>query len=152
MNETTPGERHHRITNNNAIDLHVGKRLRLRRTLLGLSQEQLGAELNITFQQVQKYERGSNRVSASRLWDISQLLDVDISYFFEDMSAETRARSPRRMSDAPKVAETPDDQIDPMARRETLELVRSYYSIKRTSVRKKVAGLVKSIASTLDDA
>ena len=58
MNDDTPVERHHRITNNNAIDLHVGKRVRLRRTLLGLSQEQLGAELNITFQQVQKYERG----------------------------------------------------------------------------------------------
>ena len=58
MNDDTAVERHHRITNNNAIDLHVGKRVRLRRTLLGLSQEQLGAELNITFQQVQKYERG----------------------------------------------------------------------------------------------
>ena len=59
------------ITNNNAIDMHVGKRVRLRRTLPGMSQEQLGIELNITFQQVQKYERGANRVSASRLWDIS---------------------------------------------------------------------------------
>jgi len=74
-------ERNFRITNNNAIDMHVGKRVRLRRTLLGMSQEQLGAELNITFQQVQKYERGANRISASRLWDISQILDVPISYF-----------------------------------------------------------------------
>ena len=73
------------VTNNNAVDVHVGKRIRLRRTLLGYSQEQLAHGLSITFQQVQKYERGSNRVSASRLWDISQLLDVDISYFFEDM-------------------------------------------------------------------
>jgi ribosome-binding protein aMBF1 (putative translation factor) len=74
-------ERNFRITNNNAIDMHVGKRVRLRRTLLGMSQEQLGAELNVTFQQVQKYERGANRISASRLWDISQILDVPISYF-----------------------------------------------------------------------
>ena len=73
-------ERNFRITNNNAIDMHVGKRVRLRRTLLGMSQEQLGAELNVTFQQVQKYERGANRISASRLWDISQILDVPISY------------------------------------------------------------------------
>ena len=153
MSEIKPGaSKNFMVTNNNAVDVHVGKRIRQRRTLLGLSQDQLSATLNITFQQVQKYERGANRVSASRLWDISQILDVEIGYFFEDMSAETRARSPRRMSDAPKVAETPDDQIDPMTRRETLELVRSYYSIKRTSVRKKVAGLVKSIASTLDDA
>ena len=74
-------EQNFRITNNNAIDMHVGKRVRLRRTLLGMSQEQLGAELNVTFQQVQKYERGANRISASRLWDISQILDVPISYF-----------------------------------------------------------------------
>ena len=67
----SPLERNFRITNNNAIDKHVGKRVRLRRTLLGLSQEQLGAELNVTFQQVQKYERGANRISASRLWDFS---------------------------------------------------------------------------------
>ena len=64
-------ERNFRITNNNDIDMHVGKRVRLRRTLLGMSQEQLGTELNITFQQVQKYERGANRVSASPLWDVS---------------------------------------------------------------------------------
>ena len=82
-------ERNFRITNNNAIDLHVGKRLRLRRTLLGMSQEQLGAELNITFQQVQKYERAANRISASRLWDMSQILDVPINYFFDDMSETT---------------------------------------------------------------
>ena len=82
-------ERNFRITNNNAIDMHVGKRVRLRRTLLGMSQEQLGAELNVTFQQVQKYERGANRISASRLWDISQILDVPISYFFDDMSEGT---------------------------------------------------------------
>ena len=78
-------ERNFRITNNNAIDMHVGKRVRLGRTLLGMSQEQLGAELNVAFQQVQKYERGANRISASRLWDISQILDVPISYFFDDM-------------------------------------------------------------------
>ena len=85
MTDRQPLERHNRITNNNAIDLHVGKRLRLRRTLLGMSQEQLGAELNITFQQVQKYERGANRISALRLWDMSQILDVPVSYFFDDM-------------------------------------------------------------------
>jgi transcriptional regulator with XRE-family HTH domain len=79
-------ERNFRITNNNAIDMDVGKRVRLRRTLLGMSQEQLGTELNITFQQVQKYERGANRISASHLWDIGQILDVPISYFFDDMS------------------------------------------------------------------
>src|SRR3546814_12335615 len=74
----------YQITNNNPIDVHVGRRVRLRRTLLGMSQEQLGDALNITFQQVQMYERGSNRISAYRLWDIRQLLDVPVMFFFED--------------------------------------------------------------------
>ena len=77
------------------------KRLQLWRTLLGLSQEQLGAELNVTFQQVQKYERGANRISASRLWDMSQILDVPVSYFFDDMSETTMRSSP---SDAPRLS------------------------------------------------
>ena len=88
-------DKYFRVTNNNAVDVHVGKRVRLRRTLLGMSQEQLGASLNITFQQVQKYERGANRISASRLWDISQILDVQISYFFDDMSQDKMKSSPR---------------------------------------------------------
>ena len=87
----------YQITNNNPIDVHVGRRVRLRRTLLGMSQEQLGDALNITFQQVQKYERGSNRISASRLWDIGQILDVPVSFFFDDISDDTAAHSPRRM-------------------------------------------------------
>jgi transcriptional regulator with XRE-family HTH domain len=150
MNETTPGERHHRITNNNAIDLHVGKRLRLRRTLFGLSQEQLGAELNITFQQVQKYERGANRISASRLWDMSQILDVPVNYFFDDMSETTMRNSPRRVARGIDDLDSGDGKIkDPMARRETLELVRAYYSIEQAKVRKRVAEMVKSIATTL---
>ena len=77
-------EQNFRITNNNAIDMHVGKCVRLRCKLLGMTKEQLGAELNVTVQQVRKYERGANRISASRLWDISQILDVPISYFFDE--------------------------------------------------------------------
>jgi ribosome-binding protein aMBF1 (putative translation factor) len=67
------------------IDVHVGSRIRLRRTLMGLSQERLGEALGLTFQQVQKYERGVNRVGASRLFDLSRVLDVPISFFFDDM-------------------------------------------------------------------
>jgi len=137
-----------RITNNNAIDVHVGRRVRLRRTLLGLSQEQLGEALSITFQQVQKYERGSNRISASRLWDIGQILDVPVSFFFDDMSDDTKDHSPRKMKigDAGEVGETP---LDPMARRETLELVRAYYQISYTSVRKRITEMVKAVATSL---
>ncbi|MEK9620917.1 MAG: helix-turn-helix transcriptional regulator [Alphaproteobacteria bacterium] len=150
MAATDQVERNFRVTNNNAIDMHVGKRIRLRRTLLGMSQEQLGSELDITFQQVQKYERGANRVSASRLWDISQILDSPINYFFDDMSENTMRSSPRRVSRGADDVDLSDEQTkDPMARRETLELVRTYYSIKTPLVRKRVSDMVKSIAVTL---
>ncbi len=144
-------DKNFRVTNNNAVDVHVGKRVRLRRTLLGMSQEQLGAALDITFQQVQKYERGANRVSASRLWDISQILDVKISYFFDDMTDDTMKASPRRMSRGDVSLDDNDERRDPMARRETLELVRTYYSIEKPKVRKRIADMVKSIAQTINE-
>jgi transcriptional regulator with XRE-family HTH domain len=138
----------YRITNNNAIDVHVGRRVRVRRTLLGMSQEQLGDALSITFQQVQKYERGSNRVSASRLWDIGQILEVPVSFFFEDMTDDTKDHSPRKMKtgDAAEVGDTP---LDTMARRETLELVRAYYQITNAGVRKRITEMVKAVANSL---
>lgn len=144
-------DKNFRVTNNNAIDMHVGKRVRLRRTLLGLSQEHLGAALNITFQQVQKYERGANRISASRLWDISQILDASIGYFFDDMSSQTKLASPRKISRDAQKAPEDDFERDPMARRETLELVRTYYSISEPNVRKRLAELIKSVAGTIND-
>jgi transcriptional regulator with XRE-family HTH domain len=140
-----------KVTNNNAIDMHVGKRVRVRRTLLGMSQEQLGKSLNITFQQVQKYERGANRISASRLWDISQILDVQISHFFDDMTDDTMRSSPRRVSSGERVDFDDGNVRDPMARRETLELVRTYYSIEKAKVRKRITEMVKSIAATINE-
>ena len=144
-------DKNFRVTNNNAVDVHVGKRVRLRRTLVGMSQEQLGASLNITFQQVQKYERGANRISASCLWDISQILDVQISYFFGDMTDDTKRSSPRRVSRGENIEF--DDAIvcDSMARRETLELVRTYYSIESLKVRKRISEMVKSLAATINE-
>src|ERR1700758_2919403 len=79
------------------VDVHVGSRVRLRRTLLGMSQEKLGTALGLTFQQVQKYERGANRIGSSRLWDLSRALDVSIAYFFEDMDDQTQHFSPRNL-------------------------------------------------------
>jgi transcriptional regulator with XRE-family HTH domain len=150
-------ERHFQITNNNAVDMHVGQRLRLRRTLLGLSQEQLGTELNITFQQVQKYERAANRISASRLWDTSQILDVPINYFFDDMSDTNMQSSPRRVAGGKDGGGNIAGNVgagavlDPMARRETLELVRAYYNIESAPARKRVTEMVKTIATTLTE-
>src|SRR5258706_10394778 len=75
----------------NPTDVHVGARVRLRRTLLGLSQEKLGEAIGLTFQQVQKYERGANRIGASRLWELSGVLDVPVQFFFGEMSQDTVA-------------------------------------------------------------
>ena len=133
-------ERNCRITNNNAIDMHVGKRVRLRRTLLGMSQEQLGAELNVTFQQVQKYERGANRISASHLWDIIQVPDVPISCFFDDMSEGIMCSLPCWISRGDSAGALKGNLIkDPMVGRETLELVQTYYTIVKPAVRKRIA-------------
>lgn len=129
------------------IDIHVGSRIRLRRTLLGMSQERLGEALGLTFQQVQKYERGVNRVGASRLFDLSRVLDVPISFFFDDMpdsvASTFAANSGRRTAGLAELSDTVAD--DTMSRRETLELVRAYYRITDPAVRKRVFELIKSM-------
>lgn len=130
------------------IDVHVGTRVRLRRTLLGMSQERLGEALGLTFQQVQKYERGVNRVGASRLFDLSRVLDVPISFFFDDMPESLSVAfggqpSGRRVAG---FADTQDGFADDtLNRRETLELVRAYYRITDPAVRKRVFDLIKSM-------
>jgi transcriptional regulator with XRE-family HTH domain len=133
------------------IDVHVGSRVRLRRTLLGMSQEKLGEALGLTFQQVQKYERGVNRIGASRLFDLARVLDVPVSFFFDDMpdamggnpAVNGRRGGGLGFSEA---QEGFDD--DTLHRRETLELVRAYYRITDPSVRKRVFDLIKSLAPT----
>ena len=129
----------------NPIDVHVGTRVRLRRTLLGMSQEKLGDALGLTFQQVQKYERGANRIGASRLYDLSRVLDVPVSFFFDDIKAETIEASQAEPGgrEAPGAAYEPD----PMMRRETLELVRAYYRIPDTQIQRRLFDLTKAIAN-----
>ncbi len=128
------------------IDVHVGSRIRLRRTLMGMSQERLGEALGLTFQQVQKYERGVNRVGASRLYDLSRVLDVPISFFFDDMpDASNGGRSATHVAGFADRAEFGSQGDDPLAKRETLELVRAYYRITDPSVRKRVFDLIKSM-------
>ena len=129
----------------NPIDKHVGGRVRQRRMLLGMSQEKLGEAIGLTFQQVQKYERGANRIGASRLYDLSQVLDVPVSYFFDDMDEETAGASPRSI--AGLMEEGNEFDADPMTKRETLELVRAYYKIRDNTVRKKIFELAKAIAA-----
>jgi transcriptional regulator with XRE-family HTH domain len=129
----------------NPIDVHVGARIRLRRTLLGISQTALAETIGLTFQQVQKYEKGTNRVSSSRLVDVANALDVDVSYFFQEMSSTTEKQIPAMLMNA-KSLPVVDDEKDSMARRETLELVRAYYKIRDPAVRKRLRELVGSVA------
>src|SRR5580658_5009530 len=129
------------------IDVHVGARIRLRRTLLGMSQERLGEALGLTFQQVQKYERGVNRVGASRLFDLSRVLDVPIGFFFDDMpdslASSFGGQAGRRL---PTFSDPQDGFADDtLNRRETLELVRAYYRITDPAIRKRVFELIKSM-------
>lgn len=135
----------------NPIDVYVGARVKMRRTLLGMSQEKLGEAIGLTFQQVQKYERGLNRISASRLFDISKVLEVPISFFFEEMDEQVAELSPRMLAGVAELAEEPVTfDYDPMTRRETLELVRYYYKIPDRRVAKRLFDLVKSMASSFD--
>lgn len=101
------------------VDVHVGQKIRQRRWLTGMTQQRLAELVGIKFQQIQKYETGANRVSASRLWDISEALDVDVSFFFEGLqTSEALAKE--------KVKNVPDDV---MGDKEAMDLIRSYYSI-----------------------
>ncbi len=133
----------------NPIDVHVGARVRARRTLLGLSQMVLGDALGITFQQQQKYETGSNRISASRLYGLSKLLDVDISYFFDEMDQATKSESPARLiqQKSRRSPQKPPKSEDPLHKRETLEFVRAYYRIKDPKIRGHVRKLIQTTAS-----
>ncbi|MEQ9643681.1 MAG: helix-turn-helix transcriptional regulator [Alphaproteobacteria bacterium] len=133
-------------SNPNPVDIHVGGRVRLRRTLMGMSQEKLGEALGLTFQQVQKYERGTNRIGSSRLYQLSRILDVPVSFFFDDMADEGAATGFAEPGQA-------GFEHDQMTRRETLELVRAYYRITDPQVRRRVYELMKSLGGevTLSD-
>ena len=127
----------------NPVDTHVGSRVRLRRTMLGMSQEKLGEILGITFQQVQKYEKGSNRIGASRLQRISEVLGVPVSFFFEDAPG----------SDAPRngLQETGTDYVvDFLSTSEGLQLNRAFVKISDPKVRRRVIELVRTLADSSD--
>src|SRR5262249_28105749 len=131
----------------NPVDVHVGNRLRLRRTLLGMSQEKLGEAIGLTFQQVQKYERGANRIGASRLWDLSLVLNCPVSYFYEEMSDGVANSSPRNLyrpnPEPMPVTLDAQQKDDLVVNRETLDLVRAYYAIKEERVRRRICDLTK---------
>jgi transcriptional regulator with XRE-family HTH domain len=126
----------------NPTDVHVGARVRLRRNMLGLSQEKLGELIGLTYQQVQKYEHGANRIGASRLHELSRVLDVSVSFFFDDTDP---VRAPARGG----FAEPPAEELkaDPLRKQETIELVRAYSSIDNVAVRRRLLDLAKALAA-----
>lgn len=129
----------------NPIDIHVGSRIRLRRTMLGMSQEKLGEALGITFQQIQKYEKGTNRVGASRLQNISTILNVPVSFFFEDAPGDPQTSQPGMAE-----ANSSNYVVDFLSSSEGLQLNRAFIKIPDPKVRRKLVDLVKSLASEPD--
>ncbi len=139
-----------RVENPDPVDIHVGARLRLRRNLLGMSQDQLGKASGLTFQQIQKYERGINRMGASRLFQMGQILKVPVTYFFDDMS--------QLVGENMGLAENPQAVLEDVGgarnllnRRETLELIRAYYRITDPRQRRKIYELIKAMSDKDED-
>ena len=127
------------------VDVHVGARMRQRRTLLGMSQEKLGDALGLTFQQVQKYEKGTNRIGASRLQQISHILQVPVAFFFE--GAPNLHGSSEGMKDAPSPAYVSDF----LATSEGLSLTKAFMRIKEPKLRRRIVDLVEEIAGEDED-
>ncbi|MGH1418996.1 MAG: helix-turn-helix domain-containing protein [Hyphomicrobiaceae bacterium] len=129
----------------NPVDVHVGSRVRLRRMLLGMSQEKLGDQLGLTFQQVQKYEKGVNRIGASRLFDLAQVLGVPIQFFYEE--APTPNGQPANQ--APGFAEAPAEGfvVEFLSSRDGLELNKAFVRITDPRVRRSIVELVRSLAN-----
>ena len=124
----------------NPIDVHVGSRVRLRRTMLGISQEKLGEHLGITFQQIQKYEKGANRIGASRLQEIARVLNTPVSFFFEDSPGTAAA------AQGFGEGESSDYVVDFLSSTEGLQLNRAFIKITDAKVRKKIVERVRALA------
>jgi len=130
----------------NPIDVHVGSQLKLRRILLGLSQERLAEELGITFQQVQKYEKGLNRIGASRLWDLAQVLGVSVAYFYENIDENSQNKSPRKISGQLSLSDNPQEfDMSILLNKDIRDLINAYLQIPDTKVAKNILSLVLSM-------
>lgn len=130
----------------NPVDVAVGKKICERRNELGWSMEKLASALGLTFQQIQKYEKGTNRVSASRLYDISRVLGVAVDYFFADIDEDVDIKSPRQVL-SKEVLEKIDD---PMTWKESIILADAYYQIKNRDLARTLLNLMMSISSSAD--
>lgn len=127
----------------NPVDKHVGERVRMRRMVLGMSQERLGEQLGLTFQQVQKYEKGVNRVGASRLFDLAHVLGVPIQYFYENMPSSLSGHA-----SAPGMADAPGESYvaDFLSSRDSIELNKAFARITDPRIRRSIVDMVRSVA------
>lgn len=125
----------------NPIDVHVGSRVRLRRMLIGMSQEKLGEQLGLTFQQIQKYEKGTNRIGASRLYQISQILSVPVQFFYDDFGQPEAAAMPGGFAEP-----SGENVMEFVSSAEGLALNRSYARISDAAVRRRILDLVRALA------
>src|SRR5271166_5229486 len=133
----------------NPVDVHVGSRVRYRRMIVGMSQEKLGEKMNLTFQQIQKYEKGTNRIGASRLFQLSRILDVPVGYFFEDAFANSAPASAVHGLHEP---EQEGYLLDFLSSREGLDLNKAFAKIQDPKVRRRVIDLVRALSDEKVDA
>jgi len=133
----------------NPVDVHVGSRVRYRRMIIGMSQEKLGEKMNLTFQQIQKYEKGTNRIGASRLFQLSKILEVPVGYFFEDAFASS---APAQASHGLHEPQQEGYLLDFLNSREGLDLNKAFAKIHDPKVRRRVIDLVRALSEEKLDA
>ncbi len=139
------GPTHGRTGKPGPVDAHIGARVRARRRLLAMRQETLGKALGVSFQMVQQYERGTVRISAAQLYDMANALDCPVGFFFDYMPAAVAAS--KTAQGGSRAEEAPSYDLDPMATRETLQLVRAYYNISDPQVRERLFAMVKALGA-----
>jgi transcriptional regulator with XRE-family HTH domain len=131
------------------VDAHVGKRIRMRRVFLNISQEKLAELVGVTFQQIQKYERGANRIAASRLLEFSRALDVKVDFFYEGLPEVGSKKLRHGLSDNAQQSQVADDRL---YSKETLELMKIYYSVKNDRKRKELLKIIRSMVENIQAA
>ena len=141
------GPKHGRTGKPGPVDAHIGTRVRARRRLLAMRQETLGKALGVSFQMVQQYERGAVRISAAQLYDMANALDCPVGFFFDYMPAAAAAS--KTAQEASRAEQAPNYELDPVVKRETLQLVRAYYNISDTRVRERLFAMVMTLGEEL---
>ena len=137
----------------NPVDIQVGAKVKSRRLILGLSQEELAKSIGLTFQQVQKYERGTNRISVSRLVEICKALKVPVDYFFESGTSSVTKSAGKSLA-MKGFSDTRQETLeeDPLSKKDVLELIRAYSKIRNPGLKKQILEMAKAMSSTSNDA